>query len=165
MNPDKTTGENAGSPHPSRVLGTSVSVKRTFRRVGVAAAILLVLALFWAQALAPRCSTITRLAINPFTNAVLEASFQARALAPMRHVRVKRAGSGLIQLEAVAGTFPESRRAAGLAVEKFRAAVWQEYGARTEVVDILDLPLRPFPRVMALLDRLVEPVLRHLGVI
>ncbi len=94
MSPNKITGKNAGSPRPSRVLGTSLSAKRTFCRGGLAAAILLIVALFLAQALAPRCCTVTRLAITPCTNAVLEASFQARARAPMRHVRVKRAGTG-----------------------------------------------------------------------
>ena len=165
MNPNKITGESAGSPRPSRGLSASLFANRTFRRTGVAAAILVMVALLLAQALAPRCSTVVLLAVKPFTNAVLEASFQARVFAPMRHIRVEPAGTELIRLQAVAATFPESRQAAGQAVEKFRAAVSKEYGARTEVVDIVDRPLRPFPRVMALLDRLAEPVLRHLGVI
>lgn len=140
MSPNKITGENARSRRPSRMSGTSLFAYRTFRRVGAAAAILLMVALFLAQALAPRCSTVTLLAVNPSTNAVLEASFQQRALAPMRHVRVKRAGAGLIQLETVAATFPESRRGAGQALEKFRASVLKAYGARTEVMAVLDRP-------------------------
>jgi hypothetical protein len=153
--------------------------RRVFLAIICFALMLIGLVVFTSSGRMDRHRAWSLVTITPSSNAVLSADFQKRTLQSFRHVRVEEAGSfrtstpsggvpkitPAFRLIADSPDSEEAARARDEATEALREAVLQSYGATLEVIDRGENPLRPFPRVFEALDRVLEPVLKRVGII
>ena len=94
----------------------------------------------------PRSYTLVT--IVPFTNAVFDASFQARIFPSLPGVRLEPSRTNLIRVVADAATAEGARTLSKDATTALGIAVEKEYGAKLSVLDSGDRPMGYFHRVL-----------------
>jgi hypothetical protein len=120
----------------------------------------LVLLLFIAGGSRYRYRSYTLVSVAPFTNTVLQTSFQTNAFRSLPGIRVEQAGPSVIRITADGTTVVDARQRSKDATEAFRAAIEMDYGGKLSVLDSGDRPFGVIPRVLETLQRPFGRVLK-----
>jgi hypothetical protein len=111
---------------------------------------------------APKYRGYVRVAVKPFTNALMTTLLQSPGT---EEFRLRKGGPGLIEIMVESQTIEGAKKKGEEVTALFRLIAQKEHGAELLVVDSFEEPLHPLSRPIEALNRVLEPPLKKFGIV